>query len=75
MGTFGVGSNLFYQRNYYKMSGIPSLEFTASYSASIRSVSVTPSLSYFSTWDNRHFTGPDAVPKTWLVSLTVGQSF
>ena len=57
------------------MSGIPSLEFTVSYSGSIRSVSVTPSLSYFATWDNADFTGQSAVPKRWLVSMTIGQSY
>ena len=75
VGAFGVGSNLFYQRNYYEMSGIPSLEFTASYSGSIRSVSVTPSLSYFATWDNADFAGQSAIPKKWLVSVTIGQSY
>jgi len=75
VGTFGAGSNLFYQRNYYEMSGIPSLEFTANYSRSIRSVSITPAVSYFATWDNGDFTEQSALPKRWLVSLTVGQSY
>ena len=75
VGTFGIGSNLFYQRNYYEMSGIPSLEFTVNYSRSIRSVSITPSVSYFVTWDNSDFIGESAVPKQWVVSLTIGQSY
>lgn len=75
VGTFGFGSNLFYQRNYYEMSGVPSLEFTVNYSRSIRSVSVTPSVSYFVTWDNSDFKGESAVPKQWVVSLTIGQSY
>ncbi|MBI3607347.1 MAG: hypothetical protein HY207_05195 [Nitrospirae bacterium] len=75
VGTFSAGSNLFYQRNYYEVSGIPSLEFTANYSRSIRSVSITPSVSYFTTWDNGDFKGQSAVPKQWVVSLTVGQSY
>jgi len=75
VGTFSAGSNLFYQRNYYEVSGIPSLEFTANYSRSIRSVSITPSVSYFATWDNGDFTEQSALPKQWLVSLTVGQSY
>ena len=75
VGTFGMGSHLFYQRNYYEMSGIPSLEFTVNYSRSIRSVSITPSVSYFVTWDNSDFQGESAVPKQWVVSLTIGQSY
>jgi uncharacterized protein (TIGR02001 family) len=75
VGTFSAGSNLFYQRNYYEVSGIPSLEFTANYSRSIRSVSITPSVSYFATWDNGDFTEQSALPRQWLVSLTVGQSY
>ena len=75
VGTFGIGSNLFYQRNYYEMSGVPSLEFTVNYSRSIRSVSITPSVSYFVTWDNSDFIGESAVPKQWVVSLTIGQSY
>jgi len=75
VGTFGMGSHLFYQRNYYEMSGIPSPEFTANYSRSIRSVSITPSVSYFVTWDNSDFIGESAVPKQWVVSLTIGQSY
>ena len=75
VGTFGIGSHLFYQRNYYEMSGIPSLEFAVNYSRSIRSVSITPSVSYFATWDNSDFSGESAVPKQWVVSLTIGQSY
>jgi hypothetical protein len=75
VGTFGVGSNLFYQWNYYETSGIPSLEFTANYGGSIRSVSITPAVSYFATWDNGDFKEQSAVPRKWLVSLTVGQSY
>ncbi len=75
VGTFGAGSNLFYQRDYYEVSGIPSLELIANYSRSIRSVSVTPSVSYFATWENGDFAEQSAIPKQWLVSLTVGQSF
>jgi uncharacterized protein (TIGR02001 family) len=75
VGTFGMGSNLFYQRNYYEMSGIPSLEFTVNYSRSIRSVSITPSVSYFVTWDNSDFKEQSAVPKQWVVSLMIGQSY
>lgn len=71
VGTFGLGADLFYQRNYYGMSGIPSLEFTAGYSGSIRSVSITPSLSYFATWDNADFTEP----RKWLMSVTIGHSY
>jgi uncharacterized protein (TIGR02001 family) len=71
-GTLQLGSNLFYQRQYYDETGIPSLEFVVKHRSLIHGYLVTPSVSYFATWNNGDFQGPSAVPSRWFVSLTVG---
>lgn len=71
LGMFQLGSNLFYQRHYYEQTGIPSVEFAVKHHSVIRGYSVTPSVSYFATWNNGDFRGPSAVPSRWLLSLTV----
>ena len=77
-GTLSLGSNLFYQSNYYDQTGIPSIEFNTSIEYSISSFTITPSISYFLTWENGDFTedGPEGpVPDTWLFSINLAQSF
>jgi hypothetical protein len=73
-GTVGVGATLYYWRAYYAQSGIPSMEFAISYSATVRSLTITPSLSYFATWDNSDFRDAQAVPSRWLVALSIASS-
>lgn len=71
LGGVGVGATVFYQRAYYTQSGIPSIELTTSYSAAFKSVTVTPSLSYFATWENGDFQDGQAVPSKWVVALSI----
>lgn len=71
-GTLEVGSNLFYQRNYYDQTGIPSLEFSAQYQVIVHGYHVSSSVSYFATWENGDFHDDGAVPSRWAAVLTVG---
>lgn len=71
-GAFGAGVTLFYQREYYATSGIPSVELATSYTIGVGSYSVTPALSYFATWDNADFQGEQAIPSRWWVAVSVG---
>jgi hypothetical protein len=48
------------------------LEFVVKHRSLIHGYLVTPSVSYFATWNNGDFQGPSAVPSRWFVSLTVG---
>lgn len=75
LGALSLGTNLFYQNNYYEATGFPSMEFNGGLGYSIRSFTITPSISYFLTWDNGDFQKDSAVPDTWLFSINVAQSF
>ncbi|MCC6545461.1 MAG: hypothetical protein IT392_13365, partial [Nitrospirae bacterium] len=75
IGDLSLGTNLFYQSNYYESSGFPSVEFNISSEYPVRSFTISPSVSYFLTWDNADFSGDSSVPDTWLFSLNIGQSF
>src|SRR3972149_1187949 len=75
IGELTLGTNLFYQSNYYESSGFPSVEFNISSEYAVSSFTISPSVSYFLTWDNADFSGDSAVPDTWLFSLNIGQSF
>lgn len=77
VGALSLGINLFYQGNYYELTGFPSMEFNGNMEYSIGSFTITPSVSYFLTWDNGDFRedGPEGtVPDTWLFSINVAQS-
>ena len=74
-GIFGLGSNVFYQSDYYDATGFPSVEFNGSYSHSIGSMTIAPSISYFLTWNNGDFKDTGSVPEAWLFSINVSQSF
>jgi len=78
LGAFSYNINLFYQDNYYGLSGFPSTEFNVALEHSIGSFSITPAISYFLTWDNGDFRegGPEGpVSDTWLFSINIAQSF
>ncbi len=78
LGALSYNINLFYQDNYYELSGFPSIEFNVGLEHSIGPFSITPAISYFLTWDNGDFRedGPEGpVSDTWLFSINVAQSF
>jgi hypothetical protein len=68
-----VGANVFYQGNYYGMSGFPAMELKASATLLVGAISITPSISNLVTWQNRTFRGEAAVPSTWLFSFNVAR--
>ena len=70
-----LGLNLFYQNNYYGLTGIPAMEMNVSTVFEVGPAAITPSISYVSTWENGDFQGDSAVPTTWLFSLNLAQSF
>ncbi len=78
LGALSLGTNIFYQANYYGFTGFPSMELNGAMEYSIGPFTITPSISYFLTWENGDFTedGPEGpVPDTWLFSINVAQSF
>ena len=75
LGALSFATNLYYHDSYYDLTGFPSLEFQGSNSYAAGSVSITPSLAYFLTWNNGDFTGGNAVPDAWLFSLNIAQKF
>lgn len=64
-----LATNLFYQSQYYEMTGVPAVEFKASAALSVGVFGFTPSLSRFVTWENGDFAGAAAVPDSWLLSV------
>jgi hypothetical protein len=74
-GTSSLEINLFYQNHYYGTTGFPAMEFKGSTGYPIGSFTVTPSLSYYMTWDNGDFQGDTALPDPWLYSINISQSF
>ena len=75
LGTSSVGINLFYQSHYYGTTGFPAMEFKGSTGYPIGSLTITPSFSYFMTWDNGDFQGDSTLPDPWLFSINMSQSF
>lgn len=73
-GTLNLATNVFYQQNYYQITGIPSVEMNVGYALALGRVTLTPSVSYFATWENGDFQGDNAVPSTWLIAIAVGVS-
>jgi uncharacterized protein (TIGR02001 family) len=71
-GALGAGVTLFYWREYYAQSGIPSIELATSFTREVGSLAITPSLSYFATWENADFRDAQAVPSKWWVAVSVG---
>ena len=68
-----VGANVFYQHNYYEMTGCPAVELKASAALSLGAFSFTPSISNLVTGENRDFRGAAATPSTWLFSFNVAR--
>jgi hypothetical protein len=65
--------NGFYQNEYYEMSGFPSLEIKATAPFSAGPLTVTPSLSRFTTWGNGDFVDAAGIPSVWLFAVDVAQ--
>jgi len=66
-----AGTNVFYQRNYYGMTGVPSVELKMSAAFPWAGVTLTPSLSRFATWSNGNFTDDVRLPQGWLIAVNV----
>jgi hypothetical protein len=75
LGALSLGTNLYYHDSYYDATGFPSLKIEGSQAFALGSMTFTPSIAYFFTWDNGDFTGGNAVPGGSLFSLNVSQSF
>jgi len=73
-GPLTAGLNVYYQAHYYDMTGVPSIEIKASGAWSFQTLTLTPSLSRFVTWNNGDFRDAAAVPSTWLFSLNVART-
>jgi uncharacterized protein (TIGR02001 family) len=69
--SFTVGTNLFYQKDYYDQTGFPSWEISLGTELSNQALSIAPSLSYFHTWENGDFVESGSVPSSWLFALSV----
>ncbi len=74
LGALSLGINLFYMDNYYENSGFPSMEFNVNKEFSFGSLTITPSVSYFLSWDNGDFRDDNAVSDTWLFSLNIAHT-
>src|SRR3972149_3171537 len=74
LGAVSLGINLFYMDNYYENSGFPSTEFNVNKEFSFGSLTITPSVSYFLSWDNGDFRDDNAVSDTWLFSINIAQT-
>ncbi len=70
-----VASNLFYQSQYYELTGFPAAEFKVSASRRFGAYTLTPAVSYFATWANGDFRGDSAVPSNWLFGANVARAF
>jgi hypothetical protein len=68
-----IAANLFYERGYYDLTGIPAVELNVSRDFGFGGFTVSPSISRFTTWDNGDFRDAARVPANWLFSLTVSQ--
>ena len=75
LGAVSLGINLFYMDNYYENSGFPSTEFNVNKEFSFGSLTVTPSVSYFLSWDNGDFRDDNAVSDTLLFSINIAHTF
>lgn len=73
-GPLAMGLNVFYEHQYYGMSGIPATELKASASFSVGTLSVTPSISRFFTWANGDFRDAGSLPSNWLFAFNVGHT-
>lgn len=75
VADFSLAANLFYHDNYYETSGIPSFELNASTSFSSGSLTISPSVSYFHTWENGDFRDSNSVPGVWLFSVNIARDY
>lgn len=69
--ALSVGTNVFYQRHYYGMTGVPSVELKASGAFRYSGMTLTPSLSRFATRNNGDFTDGARVPQGWLIAINI----
>jgi len=68
-GPLSLGANLFYQNQYYEMTGFPAVEIKASAALSIGVLGFTPSLSRFLSWQNGDFRDAAKLPPSWLLGV------
>jgi len=68
---FTLGANLFYQRRYYGMTGVPAVELKAGTTLPFGSFMLTPSLSRFVTTANGTFRDEARIPSGWLIAVDV----
>jgi len=73
--SFTLAANLFYHDDYFETSGIPSFELNASTNFSAGSLTISPSISYFHSWENGDFRGVNAVPDVWLFSVNIAKDY
>ncbi len=73
--SFTLAANLFYHDDYYDVSGIPSAEINANTAFEAGSLTISPSVSYFHTWENGDFRGISAVPDIWLFSINISKDY
>ena len=73
--SFSLAANLFYHDNYFESSGIPSFELNASTVLNTGSLTISPSVSYFHTWENGDFRGVNSAPEVWLFSVNIAKDY
>jgi hypothetical protein len=76
MGTIvSVAGRLFYQDHYYELTGIPAFELNANAAFPLGGLTVTSSVSRFTTWENGLFRDGAAVPGAWLITFDLTREF
>jgi len=73
--TVSVAGRFFCQDHYYELSGIPALELNAGAAFPLWGLTVTSSVSRFTTWENGHFRDGAAVPGAWLFTFDLAREF
>jgi len=71
VGSLSAATNVFYQNDYYGMTGVPSVELKVSGSFNYGEWALTPSMSRFATTDNGDFAGEAGIQSGWLFSINV----
>ncbi|MDD5434710.1 MAG: hypothetical protein PH343_04710 [Nitrospira sp.] len=72
LGTLSLASTLHYHDNYYNSSGFPSAELQISDAYTKGSMTITPAISYFVTWDNTDYVG---LGNTAVYSMNIAWGF
>lgn len=67
----GFGVKLYAHDHYYGISGIPALETGISLSSPVGVVMLRPALLRMWTWENGGFRDEEALPASWVLSVTL----